>query len=85
MAQLVEHVIGNDEVISSTLITSSRSPISIEMGLLVFSPESRRGQSSQETHFEIGHLYKKNAAALTSRGDLCYNRAKASFFIYFIL
>lgn len=26
MAQSVEHVIGNDEVISSILITSSRSP-----------------------------------------------------------
>ena len=26
MAQLVEHVIGNDEVISSTLITSSKNP-----------------------------------------------------------
>ena len=27
MAQLVEHILGKDEVISSTLITSSRSPV----------------------------------------------------------
>ena len=34
MAQLVEHVIGNDEVISSTLIASSKKPDSIESGFL---------------------------------------------------
>lgn len=28
MAQSVEHVIGNDEVISSILITSSKAPVS---------------------------------------------------------
>ena len=27
MAQLVEHILGKDEVISSNLITSSRSPV----------------------------------------------------------
>ena len=36
MAQLVEHVIGNDEVISSTLIASSRIRISIAVRILFF-------------------------------------------------
>lgn len=34
MAQLVEHVIGNDEVISSTLIASSRNRIAIAVRFL---------------------------------------------------
>ena len=34
MAQLVEHVIGNDEVISSTLIASSRIRIAIAVRIL---------------------------------------------------
>ena len=34
MAQLVEHVIGNDEVISSTLIASSRTLIAIAVRVL---------------------------------------------------
>ena len=29
MAQLVEHILGKDEVISSNLITSSRSPVGL--------------------------------------------------------
>ena len=36
MAQLVEHVIGNDEVISSTLIASSRIRIAIAVRILCF-------------------------------------------------
>ncbi len=32
MAQSVEHVIGNDEVISSILITSSKNPRAIALG-----------------------------------------------------
>ena len=36
MAQSVEHVIGNDEVISSILITSSNKTPSFRMGFLVF-------------------------------------------------
>ena len=32
MAQSVEHVIGNDEVISSILITSSKNPNAIAFG-----------------------------------------------------
>ena len=34
MAQSVEHVIGNDEVISSILITSSKNPERIAFGVL---------------------------------------------------
>ena len=34
MAQLVEHVIGNDEVISSTLIASSKSTLCFLQGVL---------------------------------------------------
>ena len=34
IAQLVEHVIGNDEVISPNLITSSRKPLPIGGGFL---------------------------------------------------
>ncbi len=49
MAQLVEHVIGNDEVISSTLITSSRSPTSIEVGFLVFI-DKKPPRESAKTH-----------------------------------
>lgn len=37
MAQLVEHVIGNDEVISSTLIASSRTLIAIAVRVLFVS------------------------------------------------
>ena len=36
MAQSVEHVIGNDEVISSILITSSKNPNAIVFGFLFF-------------------------------------------------
>ncbi len=45
MAQLVEHVIGNDEVISSTLIASSRNRIAIAVRFLFFcfQTEERRG------------------------------------------
>ena len=33
MAQSVEHVIGNDEVISSILITSSKNPENFVLGI----------------------------------------------------
>ena len=36
MAQLAEHVIGNDEVISSNLITSSKKSIAIAVDFLFF-------------------------------------------------
>ena len=36
MAQSVEHVIGNDEVISSILITSSKNPHTIVCGFFYF-------------------------------------------------
>ena len=36
MAQSVEHVIGNDEVISSILITSSKSPLQSQRAFCVF-------------------------------------------------
>ena len=36
MAQSVEHVIGNDEVISSILITSSKNPECIAFGIFAF-------------------------------------------------
>lgn len=39
MAQLVEHVIGNDEVISSTLIASSRTRTAIAVRVLCFKRE----------------------------------------------
>ena len=39
MAQSVEHVIGNDEVISSILITSSKDPCTIVWGSFVFISE----------------------------------------------
>ena len=35
MAQSVEHVIGNDEVISSILITSSKTPCTLVHGVLI--------------------------------------------------
>ena len=36
MAQSVEHVIGNDEVISSILITSSKIPDAIAFGIFSY-------------------------------------------------
>ena len=36
MAQLVEHILGKDEVISSTLISSSKNTKRISLGVFLF-------------------------------------------------
>ncbi len=48
MAQSVEHVIGNDEVISSILITSSK--ISNPIGLLIFYPFFDQWEERHDLH-----------------------------------
>ena len=42
MAQLVEHILGKDEVISSNLISSSKQPRGFFLGALAFYGEKSR-------------------------------------------
>ena len=69
MAQLVEHVIGNDEVISSTLIASSRNRIAIAVRFLFFcfQTEERRGFEPWKTE------ESKRARAINRAGSFWWS------------
>ena len=57
MAQSVEHVIGNDEVISSILITSSKIPNAIAFGIL-FSFDATVARMAQSVVNSLNSFFK---------------------------
>ena len=60
MAQLAEHVIGNDEVISSNLITSSKNPNAKVFGFFFFVVLRRFRQICQKLCQFVSVNYKIN-------------------------
>ena len=61
MAQLVEHVIGNDEVISSTLIASSRTLIAIAVRVLFSSLAEWNRNRATVDFCNINNCFKTNS------------------------